>query len=187
MPAPVLVATPGAPNANTYVALATAAALLAPRLHTEAWDEEGDEARARALVTATALLDEREWDGRRVASTQALKWPRQFVLDEDRRQIPDTVIPAWLELATTLLALALLEADAAAAASAPSAAASALAAFKSVKVGPIEVELPSASAASAAAAAARGPDPRTTLPRDVLRLVSRYLRNTAGTFRLERG
>lgn len=108
----VLVATAGATNANTY-ALAADADTLAGELFPEptAWLAADTETQARALVTATRLLDELGWPGKRVTDTQALAWPRTDV----RRPGPGgltydtTMIPAAVVWATARLAIWLLE------------------------------------------------------------------------------
>lgn len=180
MAAPLLVATAGDPTANTYATRARAVAILAAVLGTAAWDdaENGDEDRDRALLTATALLDEREWAGCATATTQALKFPRRGLVDADGRALASDTIPAWLERATVLLALALLR-DAVGAAATN--AASALAGFKKIDVGPVSIELPTASSDAAAAPGSTLTGATLVLPADVRRLVARYLRGAGQT------
>lgn len=184
MPAPTLDATAGGAAANVYVDAAGATAILAARLYTDAWDDADADTRARALLTATALLDEREWIGYKASTAQALKWPRTCVQDEDRRLVSSAAIPPFIATATALLALALLsEAAVAAQQSTAQSTANALGAFESVKVGPIELqtrtESSSSQSASTSSSTAGNGDvvagPRVVLPVDVLRLVRRYL------------
>src|SRR5690606_40361313 len=95
MAVPDLIATPGAPNANSYVTLEEAdayvAALAGPSAR--AWEQLNEDAKKRALLTATRRLDQEEYAGRKASSTQALKWPRVGVRDEDGRTYPSDVIP----------------------------------------------------------------------------------------------
>ena len=61
---------------NSYVSLAQADEIAATRLFTAPWNGTTDAARTKALMTATALLDRMRWQGRKVAPTQPLEWPR---------------------------------------------------------------------------------------------------------------
>ena len=61
---------------NSYVNLGTANEIAAQRLHNVAWVAANDDARARAVITATALLNRLRWQGRPIAPTQPLAWPR---------------------------------------------------------------------------------------------------------------
>lgn len=92
---------------NTYVSLADANAIAGARLFTAAWDATTDATRAKALATATALLDRRRWQGRPLAPAQALAWPRVpercpagYPLATD---VPDAILTATVELAIHLL------------------------------------------------------------------------------------
>jgi hypothetical protein len=113
----VLIATPGATDANSYVTPGKATTYLAGRLHTEPWfaletEATGQDPASRntaALLWATRLLDEQVgWYGLPTTTTQALAWPRTGVWDPAGRPLASTVIPVAIELATTLYALALL-------------------------------------------------------------------------------
>ena len=84
-----LIATPGDPDANSYLTVAEAEAYYENRLYTTAWDDAviaGTE--EAALIQATARLDQLDYIGITVDDyldteepTQALKWPR--VLNDD--------------------------------------------------------------------------------------------------------
>ena len=80
-----LVATPGASNANSYLTVAEADAILDNRLNTTAWDDSLQQ--EEALIQATYRLDQYDYVGITADEyletdepTQALKWPR--VLDD---------------------------------------------------------------------------------------------------------
>jgi hypothetical protein len=103
-----LIATPMAPDANTY---ATEAELLTYG-DGSLVPVSGDAAsRERALRTATRLIDRLSFDGTATIRTQALQWPRESVQDPDRwgylleyTEVPRRVREACCELAIALLA-----------------------------------------------------------------------------------
>ena len=62
---PVLIATPGANDANSFLTEAEASVLLDERLDTDAWTSASVEDRERALIWSTRLLNNSfEWAGR---------------------------------------------------------------------------------------------------------------------------
>lgn len=79
----VLVATVGAANANAYLDVAAAQAILDGVPNTSAWDSADPTAQAKALVYATTLLEALGYQGVKATSDQALQWPRGAVLDPD--------------------------------------------------------------------------------------------------------
>ena len=100
--APAIVA-----GTNSYVSMDDANALAASRLFSAPWCAATDITRAQALITATALLDRLRWQGRRLAPTQPLAWPRV----PDRcpagypisAPIPPEIVTAAVEMAIDLL------------------------------------------------------------------------------------
>lgn len=93
---------------NAYLALADADTIAATRLFAEPWTNSTARTRERAIITATAVLDRMGWQGRRLAPTQPLAWPRVadraplgYPLTTD---IPDAIKTASVELAIHLLA-----------------------------------------------------------------------------------
>lgn len=78
-----LITTVGAANANSYVTLAEAQSFHDLNLGAEAWfdAEVGDQ--VRALIKAARRLQQENWIGSRVNSTQALAWPRAGVAKID--------------------------------------------------------------------------------------------------------
>jgi hypothetical protein len=123
-----LIATAGAANANSYCDVTTADAYHDSRLNSDDWNSADADTKARALITATRLLDEHiEWDGYLSTSTQALQWPRTY-MDTDRRlllyppgqqpfdwwnayYVDPTTIPARLAQATAEFARQLMVRD----------------------------------------------------------------------------
>lgn len=92
---------------DSYVSLAEAGQIAAARLFTGSWTRANPYARCNALRTATALLDRLRWQGRPVAPTQSLAWPR--VPDRCPHGYPMSVAtPAAIEAACIELAIYLL-------------------------------------------------------------------------------
>ena len=93
-------------GANCYASLDQADAIAAGRLFAAQWNSAGDEIRHRALRTATAILDRMRWQGRPLAPTQPLAWPR--VADRCPHgysmaaPIPEAITIACVELAMHL-------------------------------------------------------------------------------------
>ncbi|WP_413061531.1 DnaT-like ssDNA-binding protein [Sphingomonas carotinifaciens] len=92
---------------NSYVSLCDAQAVAETRLFAGAWTSAREPAQSQALITATALLDRLRWQGRPVAPTQPLAWPRV----PDRcphgyplaAATPPAIVTACVELAIHLL------------------------------------------------------------------------------------
>lgn len=112
--------TPGGASDNSYVTLAEAEAYFANRLNSSVngdWTNDSagtprtDDAKKAALITATLRLDEEMFRGKKVLITQALKWPRYGVYDEDGYWLDSTTIPARVKRATYITALELLKVD----------------------------------------------------------------------------
>lgn len=64
------------PGVNSYLSLEEANDIAAGYLFATAFTAATEPAQARALITATALLDRRRWKGRPLSPTQPLQWPR---------------------------------------------------------------------------------------------------------------
>jgi hypothetical protein len=92
---------------NSYVSLDDANALATERLFAAAWAAASTDARVQALMTATALLDRMQWQGRPLTRTQRLAWPR--VADRCPAGYPLTAeIPTPIATATVELAIYML-------------------------------------------------------------------------------
>jgi hypothetical protein len=121
----VIVATPGAANANSYLTLTDADALVdAMVLSTDVqhWGTGNTDSRNRALAAAAQRLDRERFLGARATDTQALQWPRTGVRKPDTyssrystgfpftitadyytdTEIPDQIRRAQIELAVYL-------------------------------------------------------------------------------------
>lgn len=106
-----IVETPSSPDANSYASLDEAEEYFSLR-SPEAinWAAAtSEDAKARALLTATRLMDTLiDWDGSVTDEEQALAWPRQALEDAngselDPAEIPDEVKWAQFEFAEVLL------------------------------------------------------------------------------------
>jgi hypothetical protein len=88
----VIVATPGAADANSYLTLAEAQAIIdgfVQDADVQRWGSGNTDSRNRALFTATQRLDRERFLGARATDTQALQWPRTGV------RKPDTYINTY--------------------------------------------------------------------------------------------
>ena len=118
-----IVATAGATNANSYLTLADAQAIidgLVEDADVLAWAAGSTDSRNRALYTATQRLDRERYLGARATDTQALQWPRTGVRKPDTYintyavgfpfristdYFTDTEIPTQIKYAQTILAV----------------------------------------------------------------------------------
>lgn len=94
-----LVATVGSATANTYLTIAEGNDFADQMLGTLKWASSGEDLKAKALVMATRYLDELEYIGDRVTTTQALAWPRTEAACGDW-SFSTTVIPKPVQQAT---------------------------------------------------------------------------------------
>ena len=88
----VLVATPNAADANSYLTLSDAQAIIDGLVESDdvvAWGTATTDQKNRALYTATQRLDRERYLGARATDTQALQWPRTGV------RKPDTYINTY--------------------------------------------------------------------------------------------
>jgi hypothetical protein len=119
----VIVATPGAANANSYLTLAEAQAIVdgfVQDADVQHWGSGNTDSRNRALFTATQRLDRERFLGARATDTQSLQWPRTGVRKPDTYintyavgfpfrittdYFTDTEIPTQIQYAQTVLAV----------------------------------------------------------------------------------
>ena len=118
-------ATAGGANANSYLTLSAAQAIVDGMVEdadVTAWASATDDQKNRALYTATQRLDRERFLGARATDTQALQWPRTGVRKPDTyvntyatgfpfrisadyytdTEIPDQIKRAQIELAVYL-------------------------------------------------------------------------------------
>jgi len=94
--------SPQAVSATTY---------FLGQLNTTNWDAASSTDRAKALVTASTILDKQRWVGEPTdkATPQALAWPRTGVVDCDGDAVATDEIPADVVHASYELAKAILD------------------------------------------------------------------------------
>jgi hypothetical protein len=119
----VIVATAGAANANSYLTLADAQAIVdgfVEDADVQHWNTGNTDSRNRALFTATQRLNRERFLGARATDTQSLQWPRTGVRKPDTYintyavgfpfrittdYFTDTEIPTQIQYAQTVLAV----------------------------------------------------------------------------------
>jgi hypothetical protein len=119
----VIDATVGGANANSYLTLADATAIIdgfVENPDVQHWNSGNTDSRNRALFTATQRLDRERFLGARATDTQALQWPRTGVRKPDTYintyavgfpfrittdYFTDTEIPTQIKYAQVLLAV----------------------------------------------------------------------------------
>lgn len=168
MPAPViLVATPGAPNANSYATLAEADAYNAGVVGGEAWSDEAvtRDQRLRALVHATRVLDAHvDWIGERATESQALEWPRAWAPNRSGSFYSDAEVPRQVVYAVSELARRLVTG-----ATSLTGGSTGTENLKRLKAGPVELEFKQDAVVAAA-----------VVPDDVLQMVRFLTLSAAG-------
>ena len=128
----VLTATAKSATANSYCTVAEGNTYHLEHLYDTDWQGAADITKTAALVWATRLLDEQIiWDGAQTTETQALRWPRGAILDQDGNEFDEDTIPQFLKNATAEYARYLIGANRTAEADTKG--------IRSVKAGELEV------------------------------------------------
>lgn len=90
---------------NAYADVATADAYLGADFAASTWRDALTDDKARALVSATRVLDRQSWAGEKEDPDQALAWPRADTgidgVEDD--VVPTAIINASIELANAIL------------------------------------------------------------------------------------
>jgi hypothetical protein len=109
----VLIATPGAADANSFCDRAWADSYHEAHLYASSWTAAANDRKEVALVMATRVIVAlAEWlTGVQATTTQALPWPRFGAIDKEGNPIDGDVIPPELMNATAELARQLIEKD----------------------------------------------------------------------------
>lgn len=95
----------GLPNADSYVSVSEADSYWADHGSPSSWTGAATASKESALRYATIWVDNNfAWPGEVVSDTQALRWPRGGVVDDERRPIDSDVIPVRLKSAVMQLA-----------------------------------------------------------------------------------
>ncbi len=100
-------ATVGGASSDSYISVANADTYFGTdsRLRATAWTGETTAQKEAALKMATRRLDREKYQGLKVDSGQALKWPRQWAIDDDGEEYATDAIPGIITDATCELAL----------------------------------------------------------------------------------
>ena len=104
--AAVIDATLAGASANSYVTLAEANSYFETVPDSSTWTDKTDDAKNRAIISATRWIDALSFYGDRCSETQALKWPRENY-KVDGIELACTLIPPLIKVATYELARAL--------------------------------------------------------------------------------
>ena len=103
-------ATVGGASANSYVTALEAETYFETRFDSGSWTDATDGNKSGSLLGATGLLEQREYIGTAVDTTQILQWPRSGVQKRTGFQLESTTaIPQRVKNATYELAFALIE------------------------------------------------------------------------------
>ena len=89
------VSTLGAPDANSYLSVAEATALLqdlAPSFGVQQWLALNTQQKQQTLITATMAINPLQWKGRPASQEQSLAWPRLLVADYYYSQVDELPI-----------------------------------------------------------------------------------------------
>jgi hypothetical protein len=108
--------TPGGSSANTYAVVADLDAYVdtIPSAFQNKYATTTVPDKNAALAEATRLMDGIVWTGTRTTASQALQWPRAYVVTREGWGVDATTIPAKVKTATCALAFRLLWEDRAA-------------------------------------------------------------------------
>lgn len=132
-------ATVGGANSNAYGDETEGDTHFAGRLNALPWTSltgaEGIDQKRRALISATARLEQEPWDGYVTSLTQRLAFPRAGLEDHNGHTIDHTIIPRFAKEAMFETALDLLSKASDVGAPDP------LAKFSAIKIGEIQINL----------------------------------------------
>lgn len=159
-------ATVGGTSANSYLTRAAADSYFADRLYSSNWTGASDADKDLALVTATRRIDQENFRGAKVTTTQALKWPRYDTYDADGITYASAAIPQPVKDAACEMALELLGSN--------TLAQSKLVNFAHIKIGSLDIT-------------PQQPQKSGSLPAQVVRLLGHLLLSAPGTIRMVRG
>jgi hypothetical protein len=73
-------------------------------LHGGDWIDADPEDQAKALVTATRMMDRQNWQGTKTSPTQFLDWPRTGVVDREGNAVSSSAVPDGIVWGTYELA-----------------------------------------------------------------------------------
>jgi hypothetical protein len=94
----VVTDVPPSTEGKAYASIAEGNTYFTERFNSDAWEDATDANKAKALITATRLIDRLNFMGEKTSSSQTLQFPRN-----DDSTIPTDIKYATLELAHALL------------------------------------------------------------------------------------
>jgi len=108
-----IINSPGLATSNAYVSLATCSLMLEMDINRfSTWSSLSTVSKTSCIIFATAILDSSiDWIGTRGNSTQALRWPRAYVVDSDGYDVTSTDIPTKIQLGTSYFSYFLSQSD----------------------------------------------------------------------------
>lgn len=107
---PIVIATPGASDANSYVTVAEADTYFADAYGRGKWATSAQADREALVISASRSLDQyMSWSGQKATDTQSMEWPRKGAYDRSGNLISDTIIPSQLKYAVYELAYYMLD------------------------------------------------------------------------------
>ena len=128
-----LIATPKAINANSYATVIEADTYHSGRLFNTEWTAATTANKETSLIMATRLINLNKFTGIKTTSTQALKYPRYGIYDDDGNSIDSDTNPQALIDAVSEYAFLLIIKDLTRESSDKG--------IKKLKVGPIDIEI----------------------------------------------
>lgn len=163
-------ATLGGAAATSYIDVAAADAYFDARLNSDAWTALDNIGKQKALMAATARLEQEKFAGIKTSVSQALKWPRVGAYDDDNHLYPSNAQPKELIGATCEMALVLKNAG-----TSDPLSLSGLEQFKSIKIGELDIT------------PRENVPPAGFLQPQVMRWLRRLLLTSGGTSKIVRG
>lgn len=101
--------TIGATTYEVYADIPTADAYLEGQITADTWRASDETTKARALVSATRLIDRQVWQGEKTDSYQESAFPRTGLTDADGVEVDSTTVPQQVVDATCELASAMVD------------------------------------------------------------------------------
>lgn len=96
-------------SGNSYATIAEADTYLDDSTRALAWETTDDDTKARALITATRLLEKQCWQGTKTNPAQTLHWPATGAFYEDGSAVDPNTIPPEIVAGTIELAFELTQ------------------------------------------------------------------------------
>ena len=99
-----MITTPSAVDANSFTDLTFANAFFATKYGADAWEGFSTTQKEQLLVSGSEAISVFRFGGTKTIRTQALEWPRKWLVYQDGYAIPDNEIPLNLKKAVCEMA-----------------------------------------------------------------------------------